>query len=106
MLVGFEESLLEHVLGVLVVLGDVLGEAVDLVLVVIDQFGEGRGVAFAGLGDQRGFVEGGRSDGHGAGLESNIAGGERGVRSASADWCWRVSKTCKSSAARTRSGGV
>ena len=68
MLVGFEEGLLEHVLGVLVVLGDVLGEAVDFVLIVIDQLGEGGAVAGAGLGDQRGFVEGDGGGAHGTAL--------------------------------------
>ena len=57
MLVGLEKSLLQDVLGVLVVLGNVLGEAVNLAFVLIHQVCKGLCVTRLCLGDEQSFIE-------------------------------------------------
>jgi hypothetical protein len=50
MLVGFQEGFLEHILSVLPILGDVLGQAENLAFIPAHQFPEGGGIPLAGLG--------------------------------------------------------
>ena len=55
--IGFEEGVLEDVFGVLVVLGDVFGEAENFAIVTTDESGEGGIVALAREVNERRFVE-------------------------------------------------
>ena len=50
--VGFQKSVLRDVFGVFAVLGDVLGDAEDLPLVLADELSKGAGVAGAGALDK------------------------------------------------------
>ena len=52
MLVCLQERVLEYILGVFLVLGDVLGQAEDLAFVAIHQLGESGGIAGTGAGNQ------------------------------------------------------
>ena len=55
--VRLEESLLQNVLGVFAILGDVLSQPKNVALIALGQLVEGLGVALASLRNQSGFIE-------------------------------------------------
>src|SRR6476469_5049572 len=60
MSICLEKCFLQHVFGVVVVLGDLFRHAEHTAIVMLDQFGKGGGISGSGALDQGGFIENGR----------------------------------------------